>query len=328
MTTQNNKYVNLTANGQLFPLWIMKNFKKYKLPEIFRQDDVDPCSVKHKLELRKYQMFISEYLDYNSPFKNILVYHGLGAGKTATSINIYNMLYNYTPGWNIFILIKASLKDDPWLKDIKTWLGENEYNERFNNIIFIHYDSPFADRDFMDAIRKADSTKKSMYIIDECHNFIRNVYSNMNSKHSRRILTIYEYIINEQKENTDTRVICISATPGINEPFEFGLLFNLLRPGIFPKNEVDFNHLYISDLANKTLSNNNKNMFQRRIMGLVSYYLGATSDLFATKKIINIELEMTQYHSLVYQFFEDYEMKILSLGFFNEFKKVFVTFIN
>ena len=87
-----NSYPNLKINGRIFPVWILKNFSKFKLPEIIRKDNEDPCNVKTKLELRKYQEFISVYLDYRSPYHDILLYHGLGSGKTSTTINIYNAL--------------------------------------------------------------------------------------------------------------------------------------------------------------------------------------------------------------------------------------------
>ena len=87
-----SSYPNLKVNGRIFPVWILKNFAKYKLPEIIRKSDEDPCSINVKIELRKYQEFIAQYLDYNSPFHDILIYHGLGSGKTATGINIYNIL--------------------------------------------------------------------------------------------------------------------------------------------------------------------------------------------------------------------------------------------
>jgi superfamily II DNA or RNA helicase len=301
----NKKYIDFKVNGRLFPNWILKQFKQYKLPEVIRKEGVDPCSIKTKLELRKYQEFISRYLSFNGPYRDILIYHGLGSGKTATAINIYNTLYNYSPMWNVFILIKASLKDDPWLKDLKTWLSN--YDNKMKNIIFIHYDSPFADRDFLNAIRNSDSSKKSLYIIDECHNFIRNVYSNINSRGGRRAQSIYDYIINEKKDDNETRIVCVSATPAINNPYELALLFNLLRPTIFPTNENEFEYLYVSKSSVKTIDSARKNMFQRRIMGLVSYYLGATPDRFATKEIHYINLPMTDYHKQIYKFFEDYE---------------------
>ena len=304
-----NKFIDLKINGRLFPSWVMANYKRYKIPEIMKTDDEDPCNKKTKNELRSYQLFLSKYLDFKSPYRDILIYHGMGSGKTATTINIYNVLYNYTPGWNVFLLIKASLKDDPWLDNLKKWLSKDENEFRMNNIIFIHYDSPFADRDFLEAIRKADSSKKSLFIIEEAHNFISNVYSNISSQQGKRASVIYDYI-QQARENDNTRIIALSATPAINQPFELALLFNLLRPNSMPKNEAEFNKLYISNGSFKSINKANKNMFQRRILGLVSYYLGATPDYFARKIVTHVDVKMSKYHEEIYSIFEEKEEKI------------------
>ena len=313
MTENNNLYPDLKINGRLFPLWILKNFKKYKLDPIIKKEGEDPCNITTTSgikELRKYQQFIGAYLDYHSPFRDILIYHGLGSGKTAAAVNIYNMLYNYNPSWNIFVLIKASLKNDPWLRDLKDWLNDKDKDDRMSNIKFIHYDSPKADRDFITAIKNADSQKKNMYIIEEAHNFIKNVYNNITQKTGRRAYTIYDYIQKEKKENSNTRIILLSGTPAVNNPFEIALIFNLLRPETFPMKESHFNELYITDGKIPTLNSKNKNMFQRRIMGLVSYYYGSTTDLFAEKTIIIKKIPMDKYQQDVYEHFEYIEEQL------------------
>lgn len=309
---KSSKYIDFKINGRLFPSWVVQNFKKYKLPSITRKEGEDPCKEstgETKKELRKYQLFLKSYMDFQSPYRDILIYHGLGSGKTNTAINIYNSLYNYTPGWNMFLLIKASLRGG-WQKELETWLQKDQYEYRYRNIIFINYDSPTADRKFMDAIKNVDSSKKSIYIIDEVHNFIRNVYSNISSDKGKRAQNIYDYIIQDKKENRDTRVILLSGTPAINKPFELALLFNLLRPGSMPKSENEFNHLFITSTSYQTLNKNNKNLFQRRIMGLVSYYIGATPDRYATKTTYYVDVPMSGYHEDIYNIFEDIEEKI------------------
>lgn len=304
---ERNIYPNFKINGRLFPIWILQNFKKYKLPEIIRKNDEDPCQIKTKLELRKYQEFISAYLDYNSPYHDILLYHGLGSGKSGTAINVYNVLYNATSGWNVFLLIKASLHDHPWEDELKKWLSKEDYEHRYANIIWIHYDSPYADREFFDAVKKTESTHKNLYIIEEAHNFIRNVYSNLTSKKGKRAINIYDHIIQDKKDNPSSRVILLSGTPAINKPFEMALLFNLLRPDTFPKSEVLFDHYYVDHSTIPTINPRTKNMFQRRIMGLVSYYIGATPDLYASQTTHFIDVPMSPYQSEIYEYFEDIE---------------------
>lgn len=308
-TTMENRsrYIDPKIDGRLFPSWVLANFRKYKLADIVREEGKDPCNIKTKRELRVYQNFLASYLDFKSPYRDILIYHGLGSGKTASAINIYNSLYAYTPGWNVFLLIKASLRNDPWMKDLNVWLRESEKEFRMKNIVFVHYDAPNADKQFIDAVKKTDSSKKSLYIIDEVHNFIRNVYSNISSSQGKRAQMIYDYIIQDKLENSDTRVIALSGTPAINRPFELALLFNLLRPGSFPKSENEYNHLYVSHSGYPTINQANKNMFQRRIIGLVSFYIGATPDLYATKSIHYVDVKMSNYQKEVYGYFEDIE---------------------
>lgn len=305
--SQSKSNINMEQNGRIFPSWVMQNFKKYILPEIIRKEGEDPCNEKIENKVTAYQEFVGQFLNYQSPFKDILIYHGVGAGKTNTAINLYNILFNYTPKWNIFLLCPASLHDDPWLKDIKVWMTKDNFEQRFANIIFIHYDSPFADRDFLEKVKKADISKTSMFIIDESHRFINNVYNNVSTKKGKRAQVIYDYIQQEKKENLNTRVILLSATPAVNNPFEFALIFNLLRPGIFPTSESIFEQIFISSSNFASLNENTKNMFQRRILGLVSYYVGATPDKFAQKMVHYINIPMESYHEEVYNYFEEIE---------------------
>lgn len=307
---EKNVYPNFKINGRIFPVWVLKNFAKYKLPDIIRKDDEDPCQIKTKLELRKYQEFIGSYLDYKSPYHDILLYHGLGSGKSATAINIYNVLYNATSGWNVYLIIKASLHDNPWETDLKKFLGAQDFAHRYANIKWVHYDSPYADREFFDIVKQSDSQLKNLYIIEEAHNFIRNVYSNLSSKKGKRAVNIYDHIIQDKKENPSTRVVLLSGTPAINKPFELGLMFNLLRPGIFPKSEALFNSIYVSEGRIPTINPQTKNMFQRRIMGLVSYYIGATPDLYATQSTHYIDVKMSQYQTDIYEYYEEVEAQM------------------
>lgn len=307
---KNEQYVNLKINGRLFPTWILANFKKYKLPEVFL-DGSDPCNNKKiSGELRKYQEFLGKYLDYNSPYRDVLVYHGLGSGKTRSAINIYNILYNYSPDWNVFILLKATLKESTWFKELDSWLQKEEKEFRRANIEFISYDAPNADKMFLEKVKNADAAKKSMYIIDEAHNFINNVYTNMSSKQGRRALTIYEHMIQDKKDNDGVRIILISGSPAINIPFELAIMFNLLRPDIFPKSEAQFNQMYVSTDAYPIMNPAAKNNFQRRIMGLVSHYIGSTPDFYAKKTVNYVDIPMSKYQENIYSHYEQMEETI------------------
>jgi hypothetical protein len=310
-------YIDLKTNGRLFPLWVMQNFKKYKLPPPGSEESLDSgARIRNKhdqlIVLRKYQAFLAELLSYKSKQKDILIYQGLGSGKTGTVINIYTVLFNFNPAWNVFLLVKASLKDDPWMKDLQKFLPKNEYDERMSNIKFVFYDAPNADKKFIQAVKESDSTKNNLYIFDEAHNFIRNVYSNLTSKSGKRALTIYEYIIQEKKINPNTRTILITGTPAVNEVFELALIYNLLRPDIFPMNEKDFKNIYITTDGdgNEVLNPANKNMFQRRILGLTSYYKGSDPKSFAKTTLHISNITMSPYQQKTYEHFETIEASL------------------
>jgi hypothetical protein len=300
------KYIVPNIDGKLFPSFILANFKKYKIPEILLNESDDPCNKQTKLELRKFQMFVSKFLDYRSPYRDILLYHEPGAGKTGTAINVYNILYNYNPGWNVFVILPAALRDSVWMKELAKWLQKDDYDFRFKNIKFISYNSPIFDKQFMEAIRNSDTQKKNMYIIDECHNFIKNVYSNISSKKGGRAGKVYDYIIQDKKENPDTRTILMSGTPAVNIGYELALLFNLLRPGTFPTSEILFNQLFVSPTGHRILNNAKKNLFQRRIMGLVSY-VATDPTLYASKTINFVNIHMSDYQQDIYRYFEEIE---------------------
>ena len=148
---------------------------------------------------------------------------------------------------------------------MKEWLTAKDRDIRFRNIQFVHYDSPFADKDFLEKVKKKDASRDTIYIFDESHKFMVNVYNNISSQSGKRAQTIYDYIQREKIENKNTRIVLMSATPVVNQPYEWGLIFNLLRPGSFPKSEAIFNQQYISSANYSSINEETKNMFQRRI---------------------------------------------------------------
>jgi superfamily II DNA or RNA helicase len=306
-----DNYVDLKINGKIFDLFIKANYKKYML-EPFENTGEDPCKKQNgdTNVLRKYQSFVSSYLDFRSPYKTILLYHGLGSGKTISAISIVLSLFNYSPDWNIFILIKASLRDDPWLKDLKNWVRQEQSVEIMNSIFFISYDSPIAEKTFLNSVKSSDATKKNIYIFDEAHNFIKNVYNNLKTS-GKRASSIYDYIVQDKKENDSTRIIMLSGTPCVNSVYELALLFNLLKNNVFPSSEAKFNETYISRVDNDLkLNPAAKNMFQRRILGLVSYYIGSDPNLFAAKETKVKNVPMDPYQQQVYEHFEYIEEQL------------------
>ena len=120
-----SQYVDLKVNGRLFQSYILANFAKYKIPEEILSSSEDPCqkSKDAKLELKKYQTFVSQYMSPDSPYNSILLYHTVGSGKSATAINVYNMMYNATSGINVIYLSRATLIKSTFIPELELWLA-------------------------------------------------------------------------------------------------------------------------------------------------------------------------------------------------------------
>ena len=82
-------------------------------------------------ELKVYQLFIKAYLSLNTPYRGVLVYHGLGTGKTATAISTAEGLSKNMP---ITTMLPASLETE-FIKEVKRW-GDSYFQMDQNNWIF------------------------------------------------------------------------------------------------------------------------------------------------------------------------------------------------
>ena len=54
------------------------------------------CKKTKKYELFPHQEFIKRYVSYDTPYNGVLLYHGLGSGKTCSAIGITESLRTYS----------------------------------------------------------------------------------------------------------------------------------------------------------------------------------------------------------------------------------------
>jgi superfamily II DNA or RNA helicase len=228
------------------------------------------------------QRIVKDYMQIDSPYRGILLYHELGSGKSAASIAASE---SYLKHNKIFVMTPASLATNyeneilkvsslgsilkkEW-KLIKVNTSKETKELLFNNygisdkiikkdnLIWIpNYinDIPGAvivkethdkdDKKIIDIIKSHIVKNKyhfisyngltqklindlgkspfdnSFIVIDEVHNFISRVING--SKLSK---SIYNHIINA----TNCKIVLLSGTPIINNPFEIATLINLIR---------------------------------------------------------------------------------------------------
>ena len=95
-------------NRKLF-IQKLKNLLKYYEEEITKNEEEISCdrNVSGQFELLTHQKVVRDYLNLYTPYRGLLLYHGLGSGKTCTSIAISEGMKTDK---RIFILTPASLK--------------------------------------------------------------------------------------------------------------------------------------------------------------------------------------------------------------------------
>jgi superfamily II DNA or RNA helicase len=242
-----------------------------------------------KKTLFDYQRYIFNYLVFTDA-RGILLYHSVGSGKTLTSISIAEEFRKL--GQDIIILSSKSLQNN-YKKEIKTYLdlsnGDNTINDTeqiINQYKFVTSNAKnmiqsLDDKltSFMTKYKSKDdestiNLENKVIIIDEAHNLFNSIVNG-----SKIANEFYDIIMNTQK----IKLIFLTCTPIINNPFEIAVAFNMLYGKInvkslnskknyhtiLPEYYSDFQKYFI-DISSNSLKNEDK--FKNRIYGLVSYY--------------------------------------------------------
>ena len=111
-----------SENRRSFTNFIRMTYDDYMLKPVGESLPVAPG------DKYPYQKFIREYIRQASPYRGVLVYHGLGSGKTCTSIAASEALFS-TTGRKIIVMTPFSLRKN-FLKEV-SFCGFRHY--RLNN---------------------------------------------------------------------------------------------------------------------------------------------------------------------------------------------------
>ncbi len=210
----------ISQNMKEFPEWINTKFIKYRIKQIENKST--------KWDYRPFQKFIRDYLSIDSPYRGILLYHGLGSGKTCSSIAVAEHLKTKN---NIIILCPGSLRTN-YITALMGDCGVDYTDKDYSKIYtFISYNAP----NTLEQLHKISSLDNHTIIIEEVHNLI----SMMVTK-SKKGPEIYRMLM----EAKNVKIVGLSGTPIINYPFEVALLSNILRgyihiPTLFLKSVKD-----------------------------------------------------------------------------------------
>lgn len=284
---------------------------------IFPDKDITnfPISVKSNLlslkydktEFLKYHQFIIyQYLIRNPKSRGILLFHEMGMGKSITAVALSEFYRIHDPDRKIVILLSKSLQSN-FKKNIEKFIeikeniktdskdeGSTLLSSEIDTIVDKKYkfislnaSNMFTQmtrvnknkeelevekqlKEFTDVVEKDDFLENSLLIVDEFHNL-----SNAITNGSYNAIRLYDTIM----KTKNIKLLFLSGTPIVNNPFELVPTFNMLNGLIqldskvsvplFPELKKDFDMFFVDNKKNKI---KNADKFKNRIFGLVSYY--------------------------------------------------------
>ncbi|ANB50782.1 putative ATP-dependent RNA helicase [Powai lake megavirus] len=302
-----SKYINV--DDENFYSFINKKYEQYKIPE--KQKTFQQICFPKTYEFQIPQKFLAEFINPKTPYKGILVYHRIGAGKTCTAINIAE---NFKTQKNIMVVLPASLKGN-FRSELRSLCAGNKYlsqqqrdqlkildpaSTEYSNIIkksdelIDKYYTIYSYNKFVDLIKNNSlNLSNTLLIIDEVHNMI--------SETGTYYQSLYETV---QNAPDDFRLVIMSATPIFDKPNEIALTMNLLlRDRQLPVGQDFINEFMDIKYNNRGPVYQVKNMdvFKDYIKGYVSYYRGAPPYVFPKSELFFVRTRMSDFQKDVYK---------------------------
>ena len=321
-TDENGMMWSLPYRSDFMP-FINRTFEPYRTSAMKFQDAI--LKSQNQTERPppfKYQEFIYEYLKFGTPYRGLLLEHGLGSGKTRTAIMVAESFR--AVNIPILILTPAFLTTN-FKSEIKKWfdLSDSEIDASYH---FVSYnaggrnggqgsaleqlaklglglknnvDFPYITKTYANLA----PPKRWFIIIEEMHGLNRSFKETGQSKIRRGI---YDLLMAAE----DCKILGLSGTPMI-EPHELGTIYNILRGPIsktfyaFPENSSEFNKKFLAkdEQDNDILANSD--VFCKRISGLHSYFKGIGTDvsgrLYPKEHRHDIVLPMSPYQKQCYE---------------------------
>lgn len=284
-----------------------KTYKKYKSFKEFKEKPN---------KLLKQQVFLSSYIEDNyDKIDKMLIYHGIGTGKTCTSITIAETIMKLKRNMKVLVILPARLKTnfiDELLSDVcglNKYISKEEYKlfidpnvsiEIKNNIrvnftkrIEKNYEIISYEKFRSLLIKSADYkrtikelTKNRVIIIDEIHNLIG---SKINDQFINKLLESKKIEIDKESINAillrlltkliepSAKLFLLTATPVFDNYSQFIQLILNLRPDVKITEKNMYNLEYLINL----------------IKGKVSFYKLKDKTAFPIKEINNIEIPIS-----------------------------------
>ena len=229
---------------------ILKKFSQYEIPNTKPSfwDLCFPDDFTYQLP----QLFVSKFINPKTPYKGLLVFHKIGAGKTCAAIQIAEQ---WVDKRNVIFIVPASLVGNVY-KEFRSECTGNKYVTISERKKLLNL-NPLKD-EYQDLLETINSRIDEKYQIYSYHKYVDLVNSKkINLKNSLVIIdevqnivsesgSFYKVILNSlQKSPDSTRIVVMSATPIFDKPIELALTMNLLKPDNILPTGTKFNDTFL-----------------------------------------------------------------------------------
>lgn len=292
---------------------ILKKFSQYEIP-IKKPSFFDLC-YPEGFTYQLPQLFVSKFINPKTPYKGLLIYHRIGAGKTCAAIQIAEQ---WVDKRNIIFIVPASLIGNVY-KEFRSECTGNKYvtsSER-NKLLNL---SPLS-KEYQNLIEKINDRIDKNYNIYSYHKYVDLISSKKITLSNSLIIidevqnivsesgSFYKIILNSlQKSPSSTRIVIMSATPIFDKPIELALTMNLLKPENILPTGPKFNDTFLNINDNK-YSLKNANLLISLLKGYISFSPGAPSNAFPKQIFKIVKCHMSKFQYECYQTVEEQEGK-------------------
>jgi hypothetical protein len=304
-------------NKKLLELKEINVHKINKYQDILTYKDYEKKSIElcGDFDKSSFQYLMAHYLSYRTPYKSLLLYYGVGVGKTCSAITIAETLlvnHNSTDEPKIWVILPSATKEgfksqifnisklidnslisnqctgDTYIKlaqiskepNIK--IAEKKIRDLINTRYKFFTYEQFAN-DIDNYVKNNKIVMDKVIIIDEAH----NIRSSGNNDKDKRVYSSLKEVC---RNGINNRLVFLTATPMFNEPEDINELFYLLllndkRINLFKKGSFFDNNNNIKDDIKKYITLMSSNY--------ISYLRGKNPFNFALKilpKMNNIEV--------------------------------------
>lgn len=288
---------------------INKLFGSYYVPK--KKKTFKQICYPEKYELQLPQKFLSKYINPNTPYKGILVFHQIGSGKTCTSIRIAEAWKEHR---KVIVVVPASLIGN-YRNELRSMCAGNNYLTPKERTDLKKY-HPMS-KEYGDIIKRSDERINEYYTIYSYNKFIKLAENNeLKLRNSVLIIDEIQNMISDDGKYYDVllnviesapkelRVVLLSATPIFDKPLEIALTLKLLRMENPMPTGTEFEHMFIEE---KKLRNGesvylakNLDLFKEMTKGYISYFRGAEPSSFPELKLFYSKCIMSDFQYRAY----------------------------